>query len=277
MADQDTVITRRGEAAYTRGEQKPRLSDAQAVWRADPGPCTSEGEGIMCFSATASFTASAILTAVGVAAIAQSDRRATLMLAAIPLLFAVQQGAEGIVWLTVTAEPGGSLHAVSMNLFLGFAFVAWPTWFSLSLLRIEADPARRRLLRALAGLGLAVSAVGVVLLLVWQPHALALAHGIRYEFGPPGGLAGRVVYLLLYTVTIVAPFLVSTLALARSVGVLLLAALVVTLAVKHGAVASVWCFFAAAVSVLLAVVVRRARRSPPAAIPPPISAVAPPS
>lgn len=59
----------------------------------------------MCFSAPASFALSGILTGFGAASIKQSSSRSRRLFAAIPLLFAAQQAAEGIVWLTVGGDP----------------------------------------------------------------------------------------------------------------------------------------------------------------------------
>lgn len=213
---------------------------------------------IMCFSATASFTVSAVLAAVGAVALAGSDRRATHMLAAIPLLFAAQQVAEGIVWRTLGTES--LLHVACTDLFLGFALVVWPTWFPLALLRSEASAARRRSLRVLLWFGLAVSAVGAGLIIFMQPHAEMVAHNIHYDFGVPVG-AAHFVYLLCYAVPIVAPFMVSTVTLAPIVGGALLLGLVTTLVVKLTAFTSVWCFFAALASALLALGLHRARRT----------------
>ena len=212
----------------------------------------------MCFSAVASFTVSAVLAGVGAVALAGSDRRATHMLAVIPLLFAAQQGAEGVLWRTLGTES--LLQAACTNLFLGFALVVWPTWFPLALLRSEAKPERGRLLRLLLWLGLAVSAVGAGLIIARRPQAIVIAHNIHYDFGMPVGVA-HMVYLPIYAIPIVAPFLVSTVTLAPIVGVALLIGRLTTLVVKLTAVTSVWCFFAAIASALLALGLHRARRT----------------
>ena len=54
----------------------------------------------MCFSASASFIAGTSLSAVGVAALRNTKARSEQPLAAIPLLFGIQQLAEGVIWLT---------------------------------------------------------------------------------------------------------------------------------------------------------------------------------
>ena len=54
----------------------------------------------MCFSATASFSAGAVLLGLGTLTVKSAHRRRELPLAAIPLLFAIQQLTEGVIWLT---------------------------------------------------------------------------------------------------------------------------------------------------------------------------------
>lgn len=214
----------------------------------------------MCFSATASFTVSAVLTAVGAVALAGSDRRTTHLLAAIPLLFAAQQAAEGVVWLTLADDHERLLHAVGTDVFLGFALAAWPTWFPLACLVGETRPARRRLLRLLVWLGLFVSTIGAGTIVFFGPRAVVHAHNIHYDFGMPVGPL-HFAYLVVYALPIVAPFLVSTVPLAPVVGLALLVGLVTTVVVKLTALTSVWCFFAAISSALLALGLRRARRT----------------
>ena len=54
----------------------------------------------MCFSATASFSVGAILLGLGTLTLKAARRPPELVLAAIPLLFAIQQLSEGVIWLT---------------------------------------------------------------------------------------------------------------------------------------------------------------------------------
>ena len=55
----------------------------------------------MCFSATASFTAGAALTAVGGLTVHKSHGQIELPLALVPLLFGIQQLTEGVLWLSL--------------------------------------------------------------------------------------------------------------------------------------------------------------------------------
>ena len=60
----------------------------------------------MCFSAAASFTAGAVLTGIGVATLRKVEHPTYYLFASIPLLFAVQQFSEGVLWLTLpSANP----------------------------------------------------------------------------------------------------------------------------------------------------------------------------
>jgi hypothetical protein len=61
----------------------------------------------MCFSATASFIAFGVTGAIGLASVSRIRSSNELPLAAIPLVFASQQGIEGLLWLTLPVAPGG--------------------------------------------------------------------------------------------------------------------------------------------------------------------------
>jgi hypothetical protein len=95
----------------------------------------------MCFSATGSFTLSAILTGAGAASLAVNRSAPHRMFAGIPLLFAAQQAAEGMVWSTMNSLQHALLDSRS-TCFWGVALVAWPIWVPTSLGRIERDPSR---------------------------------------------------------------------------------------------------------------------------------------
>lgn len=82
----------------------------------------------MCFSAAASFGASATLTGVGVLAARQVTAPNQRAFAAIPVIFAIQQFVEGFVWLSLTQESWAEWTRLSTFSFLFFAEVLWPMW-----------------------------------------------------------------------------------------------------------------------------------------------------
>ena len=214
----------------------------------------------MCFSAAASFTAAGALTAIGGTSIgAAAGKRATLF-AAVPLGFAAQQASEGVVWLTIGVPAHHDLHRAAVFTFLIFALVVWPTWIPVAVGRAERDPVRRRWLGRLAWLGVVVSIVALVLLIGWEPHARVDGHSLRYSFGADVGDVVRVLLVIGYVVPTLGPFFISRINLTHVFGAALIASLITALAIRHEALTSVWCFFAAVLSAIVLVSVWRRPR-----------------
>ena len=110
----------------------------------------------MCFSATASFAASGVLGCIGALAYNQVRHKRQYLFALIPSLFAVQQAAEGVVWLSFTHSAFEPWRTTAMYTFLFFALIIWPVWVPLSALCL--DGARRsRLLDIALVVGIFVS------------------------------------------------------------------------------------------------------------------------
>jgi len=215
----------------------------------------------MCFSATGSFAISGVLTGVGAASIARNSSKPHRMFAAIPLIFAAQQAAEGTVWLTMDgAHP--TLLRLMVGIFLGVALIVWPTWLSFALRLVEKNPARRRALGALFWAGTIVALYATVFLIRFPPVARIAGHSIRYDYVTGTDRQSHLFYLLAYSVPTVVPFFVSTVSMARAIGVMLVVSLVATVVVERDALTSVWCFFAAILSGLILVAVAREQRSP---------------
>ncbi len=55
----------------------------------------------MCFTAGASFTASAVLATAGTATLREVRSKRELLLAMFPVIFSVHQLIEGVLWLTI--------------------------------------------------------------------------------------------------------------------------------------------------------------------------------
>lgn len=160
----------------------------------------------MCFSATGSFLASGVLGAIGVAATKRNTSPAHRLFAAIPLLFALQQAAEGVVWLTLEGSAPPQLQRPAALVFLGFALVVWPIWVPLSLWRLERLASRRGLLRFFVAAGLCVSLIAATLLFRWAPVPQVVARSIRYV-DPAGVIAFSPLFMLgVYAIPTVASF-----------------------------------------------------------------------
>ena len=101
----------------------------------------------MCFSATASFTAGAILVTAGVLTLRHVQSKSTFPFACIPLLFGIQQIVEGIVW---TSFGSPILHTVATYVFVMFSHVLWPSFVPFSIWLIEKDPIRKKILLSIS-------------------------------------------------------------------------------------------------------------------------------
>ena len=200
----------------------------------------------MCFSATASFTASALLVVAGTIAIRTSVRSQQWAFASIPLLFAVQQFLEGFVWLGLSAVTPSHDVPTLARAYLVFAQVLWPIWVPLSLWLLEEDVRRRQRLLWCMGAGVLAAAYLGWAVLASSPVASIDGHQVHYTIHYPGDLQ-HPSSVLYFVATVLSTFISS----ARRMGLLGLA-LILTYVVAAvgfpGNVISVWCYFAALIS-----------------------------
>jgi hypothetical protein len=201
----------------------------------------------MCFSATASFGASAILTVAGVVALRHVETKSQIPFAAIPLIFAFQQFTEGFVWLSLTHQDYNHWQKIPITIFLVLAQAVWPFWLPFSILIIEKDEKRKMALKVLLGLGLVVSFFLAYRVLFYPVSAAIAPLHIHYELHFPYVPFGIVVSIFYFLVTIVPPFLAGGKRMS-SLRLLNLMSFIVTMVFFESYVISVWCFFAALIS-----------------------------
>jgi hypothetical protein len=224
----------------------------------------------VCISAEVSFSLSGALIAGGTYCVHQARRidRRFLPLAAIPVLFAVQQFCEGWVWTGID-HANVQLVAVAARAFLFFALLFWPVWIPLSMQFVARSRRTKWFLRAMTGVGLAI---GLVLMVptVFASTWLVVDldhHSIHYNIEPspifhaiPG-----VVWQVAYIAVVSTPLFVSSEKKLIHAGVAVVLSAAITRVFFDYAFASMWCLFAAALSLYLCVVfhamARRTRRS----------------
>ena len=197
----------------------------------------------MCFSATASFSAGAVLLGVGTLSLKSARRPPELPFAAIPLLFAIQQLTEGVIWLTFSYQAP-LLNTVMTHVYSFFSHVLWPVYVPVAVLLIEPPGRRRRALLVFVATGLAV---GVYLLyfLVAFP-VVSRPTGQHIEYVSPHFFAATTMTLYLLSTT-VSPIL-STHRMVKVFGVLALLSFAAAYFFYATWFISVWCFFAAILS-----------------------------
>ena len=175
--------------------------------------------------------------------------------ACVPLLFALQQLCEGMVWILKGSGDGGSAALVASTYgFLFFAFVVWPVWIPLSVLAIEPNKKRQKLLRIIRNLGLLLSGILLVSLVLYMPSAHLEGCHVYYDvsyFGTPMAI------LCAYCIAVVGPLAVSSHKYAQAFGGLVFIACLISLYFYTIYFTSVWCFFSALISALVIIIVKK--------------------
>jgi Family of unknown function (DUF6629) len=216
----------------------------------------------MCFSATASFGAGAVLGVTGIIAVAKAKTNPQRLFATIPLIFAVQQITEGMLWLSLKNPEMASCQSLLTYIYLVFAMAVWPLWVPLTIRLLEKDARNKRIMNVLVGIGTVVAVCVVLVLSIYPVQAMtpeclncplsstpSFNQHIHYRFTfppIPKGLIGAftVLYIL---ATIITPF-ISSIKKMKWLGFVFLASYLFAVILYNGFVISIWCFFAALLS-----------------------------
>lgn len=206
----------------------------------------------MCFSATASLAAGTFLAGVGVVTLRMVRHRSELAYAAIPLLFAIQQLTEGVVWLTF--DPAlERLNMAAAMLYSLFLHVLWPIYVPVAAWLLERTATRRKALGAVVAVGLSV---GLYLLATLVGDGIvARPIGQHIEYDAPHLYIPAVMALYLAATTL--SLLLSSHGRVRLFGALAFASSVLAYMAYDRWFISVWCFFAALLSVVVCLHLRQ--------------------
>lgn len=191
----------------------------------------------MCYSATASFSAAALLGAMGVLLLFRINNKKYLPLALLPLLVAIQQAAEGFVWLNIN-------NLFAKDLFLFFAFVLWPLWVPFAFWVPEKSPRRKQALALSFGVGLVISCW--LAFIIPQTTAQASHSSIQYisslRFSPYS------IILIFYAFATMLPFFFSSLPKTSLFGMLFVLSALFVGWMDEIHFVSMWCFVSALIS-----------------------------
>lgn len=201
----------------------------------------------MCFSASASFAASAVLGALGVATVKKSKKNHELLLASVPFIFAIQQFIEG--WLWVSIGKNESAVAVLTALFLFFALFWWPAYIPAVCYLLEKDKHRKNIFQVLAVVG---ALVGFYLYgnFIWYFSPATVVNHCIFYTNPLSPFLKNIAFCF-YAMVTVGALVVSSKKIVNLFGILagILAVLSLWIYLKN--FISVWCFFSAIVSFVL--------------------------
>lgn len=205
----------------------------------------------MCFSASASFGASALLAGAGVVAIKKIGSPRMLAFASTPILFGVHQLSEGMVWLSLSDPELAAWQHTFIYFYLFIAQLTWPIWVPYVVWLMEPDQARRKMLSYFMLIGGVFAIYLIYCFLTYEVSAVIEDKHIRYQMQFPNLDLRRVLYFL---ATIV-PLFLSGLKWMKLLGGTFLGSLILTFIFYTKCVISVWCFFAALLSALVLLVI----------------------
>jgi uncharacterized protein DUF6629 len=216
----------------------------------------------MCFSATASFTAAAVVGSIGAVTLWKAGKlgdRAMLPIAAFPALFAAQQTIEGFLWLDLARPAASACRPFLTHAFTAYAEVFWPVFAPLAAWLIEPVRWRRHLIGICLAVGVALSAY-----LLWKmlgnPYAASAATGhIVYSNGVTYPKGIEIPYVLATTISL----LLSSHRMIQLLAIVILGGFAVAYWSYHQSYISVWCFFAAISSLIVYLFVYRAAQDGP--------------
>jgi hypothetical protein len=209
----------------------------------------------MCFSATASFSASVALVPVAFYCLKYASRlqKAYWLFALIPLFFAIQQFFEGLVWLAFETGDGARAHLMALG-FVFFSHLLWLIWIPLSCYAVESNALKRKFYLFLTALGTVHGLLLYVPLWLHQEWLTVkiVGHSIHYQatllhdaFIPLLGMQ------ILYALLVLVPLLTAGDRHIRLFGVFIVVSLALTSLYFNYALISVWCFFAAVLSIYI--------------------------
>jgi hypothetical protein len=209
----------------------------------------------MCFSATASFTASTVLAVTGIVSVNKTTDIRFIPLSLIPFVFSFQQFCEGMVWLSFDYHGMLPFRQTFGYMYLILAQSFWPMFFPFAIWLIEKHKPRRYLLAGTMIVGLVIgSYLGFqvssfpVKIETIQKHMVYIPHG-----GPVKPFNNGVLYFL---ATAIPPFLSSMRGMI-AFGFFILTSFSLSVLFFPDAVISVWCYFAAILSLIIYLIIRK--------------------
>ena len=206
----------------------------------------------MCFSATASFTAAAVMGGVGLATFKISKNKDQRYLASVPFLFAWQQLSEAWVWISIRDEQWHPYQHFFTLCFLFFAWVVWPILIPLSFYKIEPNSIRKLWCKRLVYVGICSAAYASFNMLMKYPVPDVATFHIVYTmeklyqhdlFFVP--------HQIVYVLSTVLPMFLSTLKGVKFLAIVNFIALIFCFYLFQLALPSTWCFFAAFISAII--------------------------
>jgi hypothetical protein len=209
----------------------------------------------VCFSVQADLVAGAALTPIGILALREVRCVREVPFASLPLLFALHQFVEALVWAAADGDVSQHVGHAAAVAYVIFAVPVLPTLMPLAVLLLEPRTLRRRV-APFVGLGIVVSSVLTFALLTHPVTVSVHPHSLGYGTGVSNGAF----WTVLYVTAVIGPSVLSGYPTIVAFGVFNLVGLIVVAVVYVEAFASFWCILAGMASVLVLVHMVRRRK-----------------
>jgi hypothetical protein len=210
----------------------------------------------VCFSVEADLVAGVVITAVGVDALRQVHDPSERAIAALPVCLGAHLLVEAFVWWSLDGAVGAAVGRMATQIYLAFALCVLPLLVPLAVRAVEPDLRRRRLMAALAAIGVGLATLYLVRLLRAPVDVRIQGHHLAYELGlAHGGLVAGIYAL----VTCGAPLCASRRHLV-AFGVANTVAVAALTWLQSSALTSLWCAWAAVASLAIAAHLRHEHR-----------------
>ncbi len=202
----------------------------------------------MCFSATASLATASLLLAAGAYCVKKSSTKGEHALAMLPIFFSLQQFFEGFIWLHLTDRLSGTPPACLSDGFIFIANVIWPIWVPATVLMLETNNLRRKILWLITSIGAVVSVYLFINIFSGTIIPQIQNHHILYNFYEVSVYPyTKYIYLSVISLALI----LSSHKWLSVFGLIILATFILTSYIAKENYISVWCFFAAFFSAIL--------------------------
>ena len=203
----------------------------------------------MCFSAEASFAGGIIISLIGVATIRKVHKSSQILFACIPFFFGIQQIVEGFLWITLPMPDYISTQKFFTYFFLIMADFLWPVMIPLSVLLMEENKNKTRLLWVLLVMGFLLSLYYAYCLIFLNVFPQIKGYHILYKTDFPKSVT--LFAFAIYLIVTITPLFISSIKRTKLLGIFMFLSCLVSAVFYIQYITSVWCFFAALISVVI--------------------------
>ena len=201
----------------------------------------------MCFSAAVNFAGSGVLATVGVATLTRVKHRRELLFASLPVLFAIHQFIEGLVWLGLDGILSPKITHNMGAAFMLYAQGLLPFLLPLSVILFEPDAKSRRRMQPFLVLGALTTLYILWALTAYPTQIFVKGNSIVYI----NQATNNTTVAVFYVIATCGSLLFSKIKDMIIFGIANMAILLVVMAFKRYAFTSLWCAYAAVASVII--------------------------